>query len=292
MGVKKEDSVTNVENMVLDLRVVNPFCLLLTLPLGHLFAVDMGLPNESLDTIFGENKWGILLEKMSHRSRDFREILNESPVKTGVTEETSNTLDGRRMRTASIAKSLASHISSKGISQSRAIKIGATGSSNRNEGLGHVGLGYRVTWGVGGVFWYCSGEGTCTVEDQEVIDSGCSKHMTGNMYYLIDYEEIDGGYVVFGGNPKGGKITGKDLHDKRVIDSGCSWHMKGKMSYLTDYEEINESTFDFSSDDKDDDAMAYMNNLDTTIQVSPIPTTRIRKDHPLDQVIEDLQLAT
>nr|GEZ11679.1 hypothetical protein [Tanacetum cinerariifolium] len=24
-----------------------------------------------------------------------------------------------------------------------------------------------------------------------------------------DYEEIDGGYVVFGGNPKGGKITGK-----------------------------------------------------------------------------------
>ncbi|GJR91432.1 ribonuclease H-like domain-containing protein [Tanacetum coccineum] len=27
--------------------------------------------------------------------------------------------------------------------------------------------------------------------------------------YLIDYEEIDGGYVAFGGNPKGGKITRK-----------------------------------------------------------------------------------
>ncbi|GKE37823.1 hypothetical protein Tco_1461228, partial [Tanacetum coccineum] len=25
----------------------------------------------------------------------------------------------------------------------------------------------------------------------------------------IEYEEIDGGYVIFGGNPKGGKITGK-----------------------------------------------------------------------------------
>ncbi|GJR38383.1 putative ribonuclease H-like domain-containing protein [Tanacetum coccineum] len=31
--------------------------------------------------------------------------------------------------------------------------------------------------------------------------------------------------------------------------------------------------------------VGYMNNLDTTIQVSPIPTTRIHKDHPLDQVI-------
>ncbi|GJS62257.1 putative ribonuclease H-like domain-containing protein [Tanacetum coccineum] len=45
--------------------------------------------------------------------------------------------------------------------------------------------------------------------DQGVIDSGCSRHMIGNMSYLTDYEEIDGGYVAFGGNPKGGKITRK-----------------------------------------------------------------------------------
>ncbi|GKE84183.1 hypothetical protein Tco_1557925, partial [Tanacetum coccineum] len=47
------------------------------------------------------------------------------------------------------------------------------------------------------------------LQDQEVIDSGCSRHMTGNMSYLTDYEEIDGGYVAFGGNPKRGKITRK-----------------------------------------------------------------------------------
>ncbi|GJS43371.1 ribonuclease H-like domain-containing protein [Tanacetum coccineum] len=47
------------------------------------------------------------------------------------------------------------------------------------------------------------------LQDQGVIDSGCSRHMTGNMSYLTEYEEIDGGYVAFGGNPKGGKITGK-----------------------------------------------------------------------------------
>ncbi|GKC15249.1 putative ribonuclease H-like domain-containing protein [Tanacetum coccineum] len=33
--------------------------------------------------------------------------------------------------------------------------------------------------------------------------------MTGNMSYLTDFEEIDGGYVAFRGNPKGGKITGR-----------------------------------------------------------------------------------
>ncbi|GJS12201.1 putative ribonuclease H-like domain-containing protein [Tanacetum coccineum] len=51
------------------------------------------------------------------------------------------------------------------------------------------------------------------------------------------------------------------------------------------------SIFDFSRDDEDDGAEANM-NLDTTIQVSPTPTTRIHKDHPLDQVIGDLQSAT
>ncbi|GJX20521.1 ribonuclease H-like domain-containing protein [Tanacetum coccineum] len=59
------------------------------------------------------------------------------------------------------------------------------------------------------------------------------------------------------------------------------------MSAIKDY-----SIFDFSRDDEDDGAVADMNNLDTTIQVSPILTTRIHKDHPLDQVIGDLQSAT
>ncbi|GJW03580.1 putative ribonuclease H-like domain-containing protein [Tanacetum coccineum] len=49
---------------------------------------------------------------------------------------------------------------------------------------------------------------------------------------------------------------------------------------------------DFTSDDEDVGAEADLNNLDTTIQVSPIPTTRIHKDHPLDQVIGDLHSAT
>nr|GEX90522.1 uncharacterized mitochondrial protein AtMg00810-like [Tanacetum cinerariifolium] len=47
------------------------------------------------------------------------------------------------------------------------------------------------------------------LKDKCVIDSGCSRYMTGNISFLSDFEEINGGYVAFGGNPKGGKITGK-----------------------------------------------------------------------------------
>nr|GEW26841.1 retrovirus-related Pol polyprotein from transposon TNT 1-94 [Tanacetum cinerariifolium] len=55
------------------------------------------------------------------------------------------------------------------------------------------------------------------LKDKDVIDSGCSRHMTGNMSYLFDFEELNGGYVAFGGNPKVGKITGKDYKE---IDRG------------------------------------------------------------------------
>ncbi|GJZ00933.1 retrovirus-related pol polyprotein from transposon TNT 1-94 [Tanacetum coccineum] len=47
------------------------------------------------------------------------------------------------------------------------------------------------------------------LQAQGVIDSGCQGTMTGKLSYIYDYEDIDGGYVAFGGNPKGGKITGK-----------------------------------------------------------------------------------
>nr|GEV13291.1 ribonuclease H-like domain-containing protein [Tanacetum cinerariifolium] len=46
-------------------------------------------------------------------------------------------------------------------------------------------------------------------EDQGYVDSGCSRHMTGNMSYLSDFKEFNGGYVTFRGGANGGRITGK-----------------------------------------------------------------------------------
>ncbi|GKB83846.1 putative ribonuclease H-like domain-containing protein [Tanacetum coccineum] len=38
---------------------------------------------------------------------------------------------------------------------------------------------------------------------------GRSKHMTGNIAYLLDFMEFNGGYVTFGGGAHGGRISGK-----------------------------------------------------------------------------------
>ncbi|GKA54697.1 ribonuclease H-like domain-containing protein [Tanacetum coccineum] len=46
-------------------------------------------------------------------------------------------------------------------------------------------------------------------EDQGYVDSGCSRHMTRNMSYLLDFKEFDRGYVTFRGGAKRGKITSK-----------------------------------------------------------------------------------
>nr|GFA16447.1 hypothetical protein [Tanacetum cinerariifolium] len=56
------------------------------------------------------------------------------------------------------------------------------------------------------------------LHEKGVSDSRCSRHMTGNMFYLSEYEEIDGGYVAFGGDTKGGKITSKG---KISTDTKC-----------------------------------------------------------------------
>ncbi|GJS94847.1 retrovirus-related pol polyprotein from transposon TNT 1-94 [Tanacetum coccineum] len=47
-----------------------------------------------------------------------------------------------------------------------------------------------------------------------IVDSRCSRHMTGYKAYLLDYQDIDSGFVAFGGSSKGGKITGKGIENQ------------------------------------------------------------------------------
>nr|GEZ05027.1 putative ribonuclease H-like domain-containing protein [Tanacetum cinerariifolium] len=159
------------------------------------------------------------------------------------------------------------------------------------------------------------------LQDKGVIDSGCSRHMTENMSYLTDYEEIDVGYVSFQGNLKGGKITGRGKDRIETVPGKDYillplWTVDPLISQES--KSSQDDGFQPSSDDRkkvDKDQRqeseckdkekennvnntnnlfvvgtnevnaveADMNNMDTTIQVSPTPTTRIHKDHPLDQ---------
>ncbi|GKC11195.1 hypothetical protein Tco_1007977 [Tanacetum coccineum] len=45
------------------------------------------------------------------------------------------------------------------------------------------------------------------LKNKGIVDSGCSKHMTGNKAYLVEYQDYNGGPVSFGGSK--GQITGK-----------------------------------------------------------------------------------
>ncbi|GJY15660.1 putative ribonuclease H-like domain-containing protein [Tanacetum coccineum] len=67
---------------------------------------------------------------------------------------------------------------------------------------------------------------------------------------------------------------------------------QGRKEENKDAEEPEMKVVTQFSDAEYDDSGADINNLDTYFQVSPVPTTRIHKDHPLNQVIGDLQSAT
>ncbi|GKG29129.1 hypothetical protein Tco_0416494, partial [Tanacetum coccineum] len=53
----------------------------------------------------------------------------------------------------------------------------------------------------------------------------------------------------------------------------------------------NLEEISYSDDDEDVGAEADMNNLAITVPVSPIPTIRLHKDHPLEQIIRDIHSA-
>ncbi|GKG42971.1 hypothetical protein Tco_0479655, partial [Tanacetum coccineum] len=55
---------------------------------------------------------------------------------------------------------------------------------------------------------------------------------------------------------------------------------------------LNTGIFSGAYDDEDVGAETDLNNLETNMNVSPIPTTRIHKDHLKDQIIGDINSAT
>nr|GEZ48319.1 hypothetical protein [Tanacetum cinerariifolium] len=192
------------------------------------------------------------------------------------------------------------------------------------------------------------------------------------MSYLSDFEELNGGYVAFGGNLNGdplgksdGKVDEGFLVGYSVSSSGPTWlfdidTLTKTMNYqpVTSGNQSNPSVgvqeqFDvekaakdnvqqymifllwssgstnppytdgdaafgckelefegrkpeskvhvslsklkditYSDDEKDIGAEADFTNLETTIIVSPIPTTKVHKDHHVTQIIGDLSSAT
>ncbi|GKE99960.1 hypothetical protein Tco_0023311 [Tanacetum coccineum] len=57
------------------------------------------------------------------------------------------------------------------------------------------------------------------LKNKGIFNSRCSRHMTRNKDFLTDYQDIDGGFVAFGGSARGGKITGKgNVETRRGVE--------------------------------------------------------------------------
>ncbi|GKE45656.1 hypothetical protein Tco_1472940, partial [Tanacetum coccineum] len=54
------------------------------------------------------------------------------------------------------------------------------------------------------------------LKNKGIVDSGCSRHMTGNKAYIVEYQDYNGGPVAFGGSK--GYISGKGKIKTRKLD--------------------------------------------------------------------------
>ncbi|GJX66051.1 copia protein [Tanacetum coccineum] len=54
------------------------------------------------------------------------------------------------------------------------------------------------------------------LKNKGIVDSGCSRHMTGNKAYLVEYQDYNGGSVAFGGSK--GHIIGKEFKNRDIIE--------------------------------------------------------------------------
>ncbi|GJS21570.1 ribonuclease H-like domain-containing protein [Tanacetum coccineum] len=76
--------------------------------------------------------------------------------------------------------------------------------------LKEVKLLEKVRWSSGyGVLALLVMDTFYEVRARYAVLADVNTHITGNKSFFTDYQEIDGGFVAFGGSPKGGKITRK-----------------------------------------------------------------------------------
>ncbi|GKF42603.1 hypothetical protein Tco_0125945, partial [Tanacetum coccineum] len=95
-----------------------------------------------------------------------------------------------------------------------------------------------------------------------------------------------------------GKKTNEEPANEAALDNLLVQQKKGyanntdRDSTVSPSDLLNTGIFSGAYDDEDVGVEVDLNNLETTMNVSPIPTTRIHKDHPKDQIIGDINSAT
>ncbi|GJY30147.1 retrovirus-related pol polyprotein from transposon TNT 1-94 [Tanacetum coccineum] len=124
----------------------------------------------------------------------------------------------------------------------------------------------------------------CLEPDEWIKDSGCSKHMTGNKNLFSTYKAYNGGNVVFRSDLKG-KITNKVEESLNVTFD--------ESSSLTKLSPLVDDDFDEEEAIENNTKVVNNNNVeDESVKVDEIVNIKVSKNHPLEQVIENLNQRT
>ncbi|GJZ73005.1 retrovirus-related pol polyprotein from transposon TNT 1-94 [Tanacetum coccineum] len=100
--------------------------------------------------------------------------------------------------------------------------------------------------------------------------------------------KADEGFLVgYSINSKAFRVFSSRVRKYAIFDSASPIPNDSSMQSLE-----NTSIFDDAYDDREVGVEAGLNNLETTMNVSTIPTTKIHKDNPIDHIIGDINSAT
>ncbi|GJZ98500.1 putative ribonuclease H-like domain-containing protein, partial [Tanacetum coccineum] len=141
------------------------------------------------------------------------------------------------------------------------------------------------------------------LKNKGIVDSRCSRHMTRNKAYLAEFQDFNGGPVAFGGSK--GYITGglACLIAKATTDESNKWHRRlGHVNFKNLNKLVkgnlvrglpsklfqNDHTCVACQKGKQHKAsLANFTNLETVVNVIPIPTLRIHSSRPSALILGD-----
>nr|GFD02116.1 putative ribonuclease H-like domain-containing protein [Tanacetum cinerariifolium] len=134
-------------------------------------------------------------------------------------------------------------------------------------------------------------EGTQTYVLFSVLSDGSTNSQNNNKDAHADGKEHDDDIQKYvspdNHSSSSGAQTKKQGDKTENKDKG-----KSPVVTITGFRDLNAEFKEYNNNSNDVGAEADINNLESIISVSPIPTTRIHKDHPTSQIIGDLSSTT
>ncbi|GJU53217.1 gag-pol polyprotein [Tanacetum coccineum] len=100
------------------------------------------------------------------------------------------------------------------------------------------------------------------LNEKGFVDSGCSRHMSGNIAHLSDFKEFDGGFVTFGGGANGGRITGKGTIKTDKLDFEDVYFVKElKFNLFSVSQMCDKKNYVLFTDSKSDNGTEFKNHV-------------------------------